>query len=190
MVTHLAREWWIVAVRGVLSIIFGIIAFLMPGITLFVLVVFFGAYMLIDGIVALVEAVRFRHDGETWPMLLFEGTLGILVGALTLLWPGIAVLAWLYTIAAWAIVTGILEIVLAIRLRRVIEGEFWVGLTGVASILLGIGMALLPGAGLVAWAWLIGAYAIAFGVLLVAAAFRIRRAGWTATPSGLHLGGV
>ena len=192
MVAHLAREWWLVALRGVISILFGIGAFVWPGITLFVLIVFFGAYMLVDGIFALVQAVRFRHEGETWPTLLLEGILGVVIGVITLAWPGITALAWLYVIAAWAIVTGILEIVLAIRLRRVIEGEFWVGLTGVASILLGIGLALMPVAGLIAWVWLIGAYAIAFGILLIAAAVRLRKAGsgWTPTPTGLQAGGV
>jgi uncharacterized membrane protein HdeD (DUF308 family) len=190
MVTHLSREWWIVALRGVISILFGIVAFVYPGITLFALVIFFGAYLLIDGIVALVQAIRFRHDRERWPSLLLEAVLGIVLGAISLIYPGIAALAWLYTIAAWAIVTGILEIALAIRLRKEIQGEFWIALTGVASIALGIGLAFLPLAGLLVWVWLIGAYAIAVGIFLIALAIRLRREGSTASPSGLAAGGV
>jgi uncharacterized membrane protein HdeD (DUF308 family) len=122
-------------------------------------------------------------------MLLLEGVLGVAIGVITFFWPGITALAWVFTIAAWAIITGVLEIVLAIRLRKVIQGEFWIGLTGLASIALGIAMAALPLAGLVAWVWLIGAYSIAFGILLVAAAFRLRGAG-SATPTGLSAAGT
>jgi uncharacterized membrane protein HdeD (DUF308 family) len=186
MVNHLAREWWIVALRGVLSILFGVVAFLWPGITLLVLVAFFGAYMFIDGVIATVQAWRFRHDRERWPMLALEGVLGIAIGVITFFWPGITALAWLFTIAAWAIVTGILEIVLAIRLRREIKNEIFVLLTGVLSIALGIVLFLMPLAGLVAWVWVIGAYAIVFGVLLLGLAFRLRKAGEsTASPTGV-----
>ena len=188
MVTHLSREWWIVALRGVISIVFGIVAFLWPGITVFALVLLFGAYLFVDGVFALVQAVRFRHDRERWPMLLLEAILGIVVGLISLVYPAIAALSWLYTIAAWAVLTGILEIVLAIRLRKEIKGEFWVALTGIASIALGIALAFLPLAGLLAWVWLIGAYAIAFGVLLVGLAIRLRKAGSTASPTGLAAG--
>jgi uncharacterized membrane protein HdeD (DUF308 family) len=185
MVNHLSREWWIVALRGLVSIAFGIIAFVLPGITLLVLIAFFGAYMFIDGAIAIVQAVRFRHDKERWPMLALEGVLGIAIGVLTFFWPGITALAWLYTIAAWAVVSGILEIVLAIRLRREIKNEWLLALTGVASIALGIVLALMPLAGLLAWVWVIGSYAIVFGVLLIALAFRLRKAGAsTASPTG------
>ena len=190
MVQHLAREWWLVALRGLISIAFGIVAFVWPGITLFALVLLFGAYLLVDGIVALAQAIRFRHERERWPMLLLEAILGIVVGIVAFLWPGITALAWLFTIAAWAVVTGILEIVLAVRLRKVITGEWFIALTGVLSIALGIVLALLPLAGLVAWVWVIGSYAIVFGVLLIAAAFRLRRGTAATTTTGLHAGGV
>src|SRR5947209_15980748 len=136
MTQHLAREWWLVALRGALSIVFGIVAFAWPGMTLLALVIFFGAYMFVDGIVALAQAIRFRRDRERWPMLVLEGVLGIAVGIVTFLVPTITALAWLYTIAAWAVVTGILEIVLAIRLRREIKNEIFVALTGILSIAL------------------------------------------------------
>jgi uncharacterized membrane protein HdeD (DUF308 family) len=190
MVDTLSRSWWIVALRGVVAILFGIGCFAWPGITLLVLVAFFGAYMFVDGVIALAQAVRFRHDRERWPMLALEGVLGIAIGVLTFFWPGLTALAWLYTIAAWAIVTGILEIVFAIRLRKVIRGEWLVALTGVASIALGILLAMMPLAGLLAWVWVIGAYAIVFGALMIALAFRLRSAGSTAAPTGLTHAGV
>jgi uncharacterized membrane protein HdeD (DUF308 family) len=182
---HLARQWWLVAIRGILGIAFGICAFVLPAITLAVLVAFLGAYMLIDGIVSIVLALRFRHEGERWPLLVLEGILGLAVGVVTLVWPAIAALAWLYTIAAWAVVTGVLEIVLAIRLRKVISGEIFLGLSGVASIVLGIVLAMIPVAGLLAWVWVIGAYAIVYGVLLLGLAFRLRRAGASIVPTGI-----
>jgi uncharacterized membrane protein HdeD (DUF308 family) len=189
-VQQLAREWWVVALRGVAGILFGILAFVWPGITLLALVIVFGAYMLVDGVLALTLAIRFRHERERWPMLLLEGILGIAIGILSFAWPGITALAWLFTIAAWAIVTGVLEIVFAIRLRKVIKGEIFVALTGVASILFGIGLVLMPLAGLLVWAWLVGAYAIATGVLLVALALRLRKAGSSAAPTDLSPAGV
>ena len=183
MRNHLAREWWIVALRGALAIVFGILAFVWPGITLLVLIAFFGAYMLLDGIVALTQAIRFRRDRERWPALLLEGVLGIAIGLITAFIPGVTALVWLYTIAAWAIVTGILEIFLAIRLRREITGEWFVALTGVASIALGVALVLMPLAGLLAWVWLIGAYSIVFGALLIAFALRLRKIAPAAAPT-------
>lgn len=154
------------------------------------------ASLLVSTAIALARTVGARDagawlPGERWPMLAFEGVLGVLVGLLSILYPGLAVLAWLYVIAAWAIVTGVLEIVLAIRLRTIISGEIWVALTGLLSIIFGIAIAAVPRAGLLVWAWLIGAYAIAFGILLIALAFRLRKMGASASPTGLtHAGGV
>jgi uncharacterized membrane protein HdeD (DUF308 family) len=175
MVKTLAKAWWVVALRGVLGILFGIGAFIWPGITLLVLITFFGVYMFVDGAIALWQAIQFRHDRERWPMLLLEAVLGLAVGAITFFAPGVVAVAWVYWIAAWAIITGILEIVLAIRLRKVIEGEVFVILTGILSIALGAALFLMPLAGLVAWVWLIGAYSIVFGVLLLGLALRLRK---------------
>jgi len=183
-----ARHWWLVALRGVVSILFGVAAFLWPGITLVVLVAFFGAYMFVDGILALVSALRFRHEGERWVMLVLEGVIGVAIGVVTFLWPGITALAWLYTIAAWAIVTGILEIVVAARLRSILVGWVLLALAGIASIALGVALAAMPLAGLVAWVWLVGAYAIVFGILLVALAFRLRSIASSLSGSMLPLG--
>jgi uncharacterized membrane protein HdeD (DUF308 family) len=171
----LGRNWWALALRGVAAILFGVLAFAWPGITLFVLVLFFGAYMLVDGIFAIVAAVRAAGEEDRWWLLLIEGILGVLAGLVAFFWPGLTALALLYFIAAWAIVTGIMEIVAAIRLRQEIEGEWALGLSGLLSVIFGILLVVLPApAGLLSLVWLVGAYAVATGVLLLILAFRVR----------------
>jgi uncharacterized membrane protein HdeD (DUF308 family) len=171
----LARNWWALALRGLAAILFGILAFAWPGITLFVLILFFGAYMLVDGIFSIVAAVRAAGEEERWWLLLIQGILGVLAGLVAFFWPGLTALALLYFIAACAIGTGILEIVAAIRLRREIEGEWALGLSGALSVIFGVLLIVLPApAGLLSLVWLVGAYAVATGVLLLILAFRVR----------------
>ena len=171
----LGRNWWALALRGVAAMLLGILAFAWPGITLFVLVLFFGAYMLVDGIFAIVAAVRAAGEEDRWWLLLIEGILGVLAGLVAFFWPGLTALALLYFIAAWAIVTGIMEIVAAVRLRQEIEGEWALGLSGLLSVIFGVLLVVLPApAGLLSLVWLIGAYAVATGVLLLILAFRVR----------------
>jgi uncharacterized membrane protein HdeD (DUF308 family) len=146
-----------------------------------VLILFFGAYMFVDGIFALVGAIQFRHERERWAPLLLEAILGIAIGAVTFLWPGITALAWVFTIAAWAIVTGVLALVAAFRLRGALGTEILYGLSGIVSIIFGIAMAALPLVGLVVWVLIIGVYAIAFGIMLLVAAFRLRSGAKTPT---------
>jgi uncharacterized membrane protein HdeD (DUF308 family) len=173
----LSRNWWALALRGLAAVLFGILAFAWPGITLFVLVVFFGAYMLVDGIFAIVAAVRAAGDGARWWLMLLEGILGVAVGLVAFFWPGLTALALLYLIAAWAIVTGIMEIAAAIRLRREVVGEWALILGGALSVLFGALLVVIPArAGLLSLTWLIGAYAVVFGVLQVVLAFRVRSA--------------
>ncbi len=172
MVTALANNWWTLVLRGIAAIIFGILAYLWPGITFTVLVLFFGAYALWDGVFALIGA--FRTEGERRWSLVLEGVVGIAAGLITFLWTGAASLALLLVIGAWAIVTGIFEIVSAIRLRDEIEGEWLLLISGVLSVLFGIALAIWPAAGLVAVTWMIGAYSIVFGVLLTMLGFRLR----------------
>jgi uncharacterized membrane protein HdeD (DUF308 family) len=176
MVATLTRYWWVLAIRAVAAILFGIAAFLWPGITLTVLVLLFGAYALVDGIFAVIAGISARQEQERWWMMILEGLAGILIGVLTFLWPGITALVLLYFIAAWSIVTGAFEIAAAIRLRKEIEGEWLLGLAGIASMLFGILLVVLPGPGALALIWLIGAYALIFGILLLVLAFRLR--GW------------
>lgn len=166
----LVRHWWLVALRGFLAVLFGVLSLIWPGITLATLVIFFGAYSFVDGIFALISAVRHR---ERWAALALEGVAGIAAGVITFFWPGITALALLYIIAAWAIVTGVLEVVMAIRLRKAIKGEVLLALSGIASLVFGLLLIILPGPGALAVVWLIGAYAIAFGVLNIVLGFRL-----------------
>jgi uncharacterized membrane protein HdeD (DUF308 family) len=169
-----APSWWSLALRGLVAVIFGLAALFWPGLVLEVLILFFGAYALVDGIFALVAAFRSTGRGMRRPLLLIEGVLGILFGILALFWPGLTALALLYIIAFWAILSGIARIVMAIMLRREIENEWSIALSGVLSVILGIVLILLPGAGLLAYTWLIGILALAVGIVLIYYAFRVR----------------
>jgi len=171
----LARNWWALALRGVLAMIFGVVALLMPGITLEVLIFLFGAYAGVDGIFAIVAGVSAARQGERWGALVLEGVADIIAGAIALFVPVAVALAFIYLVAAWALVTGALEIATAIRLRREIEGEWLLILGGVVSILFGLAVAVFPGIGLWGLIWMIGVYAIVFGIVLIALAFRLRR---------------
>lgn len=189
MIDQVARYWWLIVLRGILGILFGIAAFALPGITLVVLVMFFGAYMFVDGVLALISAIRFRHERERWVMLLIEGILGIAVGALTFFYPGITALAWVYIIAGWAIVTGVLEIVAAAKLRGSLGTEVLLIVSGIVSLLLGLAFAVLPLIGMFVAVLMIGAYAIAFGVLLVVSGIRLRTLG-ASSPGQTAVGGM
>jgi uncharacterized membrane protein HdeD (DUF308 family) len=182
MLALLARNWWLLALRGVLAILFGVIAILWPGITLLALVLLFGAYALVDGVFAIVSAIRTTDRRQRWWSLLIEGIVSIVLGVVAFIWPNITALALLYVIAIWAVLTGVFEIVTAIRLRQEITGEWLLGLSGVASILFGLILIVLPGTGALAIVWMIGVYAIVFGVLLVVLAFRLRGRGRTDRP--------
>ena len=173
MVIAFASRWWTLAARGIAAILFGILTFISPGLSLFALVMLFGAWALADGVFNLVMALRTRK-GERWGWLVLEGVTSILVGILTFFWPGITALSLLFLIAAWSIVTGIAEVVAAVRLRKVIQGEWLLGLSGVLSIVFGLLLFAFPGAGALAVIVWIGAYSIVFGALLVALAFRLR----------------
>jgi uncharacterized membrane protein HdeD (DUF308 family) len=170
----LSRNWWALALRGLAAILFGLAAFFLPGITLTALILLFGAFALVDGIFAIVAAVRAERHNARWWLLLAQGVFGVLLGILTFIWPGLTALVLLYFIAAWAILTGIFEVVGAIRLRQEIEGEWVLILSGVLSVIFGVVLAVLPGVGILALLWLIGAYAVAAGVLLIILAFRVR----------------
>jgi uncharacterized membrane protein HdeD (DUF308 family) len=172
-VDTLARNWWVVLLRGVAGIIFGVLTFIWPELSFTALVLLFGAYAFADGVLALITAVRQRGNDRWW-LLVVQGILGMAAGVITVLWPGITALALLYLIAAWALVTGGLEIAAAIRLRKVITGEWLLVLAGVASVALGVLLVLFPGPGALALVLWIGAYALVAGVLLVMLAFRLR----------------
>ena len=167
-------SWSALLWRGVLAIIFGLLVFAWPGLTLWVLVLFFGANALIDGVLAIVAAVRGSAAGGRWWGMLIQGILGIATGLITFLWPGLTALVLLYFIAAWAIVIGVFEIAAAIRLRKEIEGEWLLALRGVLAIMFGVILFANPGAGALAVVWLIGGFSIALGILNLVLAFRLR----------------
>jgi uncharacterized membrane protein HdeD (DUF308 family) len=173
----LSRNWWVVLLRGLVGILFGIITFFAPGITLAALVLVFGAYAFVDGVLTLMSAIRRRSTTDRWWILVLEGIAGILVGIATLFVPGITALVLLYLIAAWALVTGILELAAAIRLRKVITNEWLLALGGVVSIILGVLLITEPGPGALALVIWIGAYAFVFGALLVGLSLRLRTLG-------------
>lgn len=174
MFAVMTRNWWALALRGLVAVLFAVAAFLWPGITLWALVTLFGAYALVDGIFALVSAFSRDTDRRRWWALLLEGIVGIGVGVVTFIWPGLTAFGLLYLIAFWAIVTGVFEVITAIRLRHEITNEWLMALIGVLSIAFGILLAVFPMAGALSVVWLIGAYAFAAGVLMIALAFKLR----------------
>jgi uncharacterized membrane protein HdeD (DUF308 family) len=158
--TRVSRNyWWLLAIRGLLAVLFGIAAIVWPGLTLLVLVLLFGAYALVDGVVAVVVAFQERKFFSQWWVLLLAGLVGIIAGLIAFFWPAITALALLYVIAAWAIVTGVFEIAAAVSGRLPMTLEWTLGLVGVLSILLGVLLAIQPGAGLLSLVWVIGVYA-------------------------------
>ena len=175
MLEHLGRNWGWIVLRGVAAVLFGVLAFVLPGITLAVLVIVWGAYALADGILSLIAAYRVRDQGKPFWSLVIVGLLGIAAGIVTFIWPGMTALLLLIFIAAWAIVMGIFQIIAAIRLRKEIQNEWLLGLSGVLSVLFGIIMFVQPGAGAIAVIWVIAAYAIVFGVLLIWLGLRLKK---------------
>jgi uncharacterized membrane protein HdeD (DUF308 family) len=173
VIDALAKRWWAVALRGVAAIVFGGLTLALPGVTLAVLTLLFGGYAVVEGAFNVIAAVRGRGEGAPWWALLLQGIVSIAAGVVTFVVPALTELALLYMIAAWAVLTGIFAIVAAIRLRR-ITGVVW-ALNGVLSIVFGVLTIVAPGAGALSLAWLIGAYALAFGVLLLGLSLRLRR---------------
>jgi uncharacterized membrane protein HdeD (DUF308 family) len=176
-VSALAARWWMLVVRGAVAILFGIVAIAMPAISLYTLVLLWGAYVLVDGAFNVIHAVRGARAGRRWGWLLFEGIVSIMAGVLTFAWPRITALVLLMLIAFWAVLTGVAEIAAAIRLRRRIRGEWLLATSGVLSILFGVLLLVYPGAGALALVWMIGAYAIVFGALLIGLGLRLKRWG-------------
>jgi uncharacterized membrane protein HdeD (DUF308 family) len=172
----LSKYWWAVVLRGVAAVLFGVVALIWPGITLAVLVLLWGAYALVDGVFALGTAIFGGASAEGrrfW--LVLEGVAGVAAGVITFIWPGITTVVLLALIAVWALLTGVMEIVVAIRLRREISGEWLLALSGVLSVVFGVALLVRPREGAVAVTWLIGIYALIFGAVLVALGLALRR---------------
>jgi len=174
VLAQLARYWWTFVLRGVVAILFGVLAFMQPGITVEALVILFALWALFDGVLALIGSVRAAEAHEPWWPLLFAGLLGIAAGLATLKWPGITALALLLVIAYWSIFRGVLEIVAALRLRDMIQGELWLILAGLASIAFGVLVVLYPISGALAVVWLIGLYAVIFGIFQIMLGVRLK----------------
>ena len=173
MNARLAQNWWAIALRGVFAILFGVIAVLLPGVTLTALALLFAAYMLVDGVFAIVAAVRAAKQHERWGWLVFEGIADLIAGAIAVIWPLITIVAFVLLLAAWAIVSGVLLIGAALRLNPT-HGRWLMVLSGVVSVAWGILLVLWPIIGAVVLTWWIGAYAFVFGILLLILAFRLR----------------
>ena len=174
VVGHLARNWWVFVLQGGVAVLFGILALVQPRIALEALVLLFAIWALVNGILALIYSVGAAEAHEPWWPLVLTGLLGVAAGLVTLRWPGITALTLLLIIAYWSILTGILQIVAALRLRREVRDEVWLILGGIASVVFGVLLVLFPGSGALAVVWLIGIYAIIFGIALLMLGFRLR----------------
>lgn len=174
MLALMSKYWWVALVRGVLAILFGLLALAWPALTFATLVLLFGAWALVSGVTLLVGAFGGREHGPDWWMMLVQGGLGVAVGIMTFFEPGLTEVALLLYIAVWAMATGVIEIVTAVRLRHEIEGEGWMILNGLISVLFAFVLMASPGSGAMALITVIGIFALFVGVLLVGAAFRLR----------------
>ena len=170
----LVSNWWSVLLRGLLGIGIGIITFMSPVSTLTALVLLFGAYVFVDGVLAIMGAIRAARARDSWGVLLLEGLVGIATGFLAIVWPAITAAVLAIVIAAWAIITGVLEISAAIRLRKHIRGEWMLGMFGALSVIFGVLVAMAPLAGSIVMAMWVGAYAFVSGIVLTILGFRLR----------------
>jgi uncharacterized membrane protein HdeD (DUF308 family) len=172
---NLTRNWWLVVIRGVLAILFGLVALFWPGVTWLVLILLFGVYVIMDGVFAMLSGVVRTRYSPRWWMFLLEGVVSVAAGVIVLMRPGLASLVIIIVIAVWAILTGILEIAAAIRLRREITNEWMLTLGGFISIVLGVLMFFQPATAGLVITLMIGSYALMFGILLVMLGFRLRK---------------
>ena len=169
--------WWVLLLRGVVAILFGIAAYAWPGMTLVTLLTLFGAFALVDGVFNVFHAFSGRKEDEHWWVLLLEGLLGIAIGVITFQAPEVTATVLILYIGFWAMATGVLRIILAVRLRKEIEGEWWMALAGLAGIVFGVFMVARPGAGALAVLWLVAIWAIVGGVCLVIFSFKVKALG-------------
>ena len=174
MINVLARNWWALLIRGIAAVVFGILAFLWPGMTIFVLVVLFAVYAFVDGVFAIVAAVRAAQAHERWWPFVLEGIVGLAIAAITVYDITLTALALYFTIAAWAFITGVLEIAAAIQLRKTIANEWLLVLAGICSIIFGVLMIWHPVAAALAIVWIIATYAVVFGIIMIALSLRLR----------------
>jgi uncharacterized membrane protein HdeD (DUF308 family) len=182
LIETLKRHWWVPVIRGIAAIVFGVIAFAYPGLTVAMLVLFFGAWVLVDGVFRVIGAIGHRAFDKEWGFDLIIGIVGIIIGFLTFHAPQITALALIIYIAAWALMIGATEIALAIKLRREIKGEWFLILMGLVSIVFAVMLLWNPLPGALALVWLIGSYAIVFGILGIILGFHLRSLPTLAAP--------
>jgi uncharacterized membrane protein HdeD (DUF308 family) len=182
MLSAISRTWWLAALRGALAVVFGVAAFVSPGLTFDVLVLLFGAYAFVDGVAVLSFGLMAAGEHRRWWPLVVGGIVGLAIGVLTFVQPAATALALVYVIGAWAIATGVLEVIAAIRLRKVITTEWLMGFSGAISIVFGALVLAQPGTGALALVFLFGYYAILAGVSQIALGFRLRRLGEARQP--------
>jgi uncharacterized membrane protein HdeD (DUF308 family) len=173
----LSERWWVLLLRGLIAVAFAVMIWMQPAISLKALIILFGAFALADGILGVWSALASRKDKDNWWVLMLWGLVGIGIGIITFVAPGVTALALIFYIAIWAIVTGVLEIITAIKLRKEIEGEWLLGLAGLAGVVFGILLISRPGVGVLAVLWLIAAYSLILGVLLIILSFKLRKVG-------------
>ncbi len=183
MQSNLADHWWILVMRGVLGIVFGVLTVVAPIASILAVVILFGAFALVEGLFNVVGFVRTPPGRRRWGAFIFEGIIGIAAGVVTLLWPGISALALVLVIASWAIITGVAAIVAAVRLREEIKGEWLLALNGILSVALGVLMFVNPRAGAVVLILWVGVYAFITGIMFMALGFRLRRRAHRLTPT-------
>jgi uncharacterized membrane protein HdeD (DUF308 family) len=176
-ITQLTSNWWALALRGILSILVGILAITRPGVTLAAIVLLIGAYMFVDGVFAIMASLRGMRTGDRWGWMLVEGILGIVAGLIVLRTPATGAIVLLWLVAFWAITHGIAEIAAGIKLRKIIEGEWLLILAGVLSLGLGLYVLMRPGVGLLLLATWVGVYALFTGIVMLMLAFKVRK--WT-----------
>jgi uncharacterized membrane protein HdeD (DUF308 family) len=169
----LAKNWWLFLLRGIFGIIFGVLAFLFPGPTMLSLVLLFSAYMLVDGVTGIISAVRAMRRKDQWGLLIFEGLLNIAVGVAAFIWPGLTVVAFVFMVGAWAIISGGLMMAAGFRLK-LDHGRWWMVLGGLLSLVYGALLVAMPLIGAVVLTWWMGAYAMVFGIALVVLSFKLR----------------
>ena len=174
MLETMKRNWWLLVLRGVCAVLFGIMAFAWPGLTGEVLVLLFGSYALVNGLFTLGLAIRAPRGISGTGTIVLLGLLGVAAGLLTFFFPGVTALSLLSVIAAWAILTGAFEVATAINLRRELSNDWMLILSGALSIVFGVLVVAMPSAGAVSLVWLIGSYAILFGVMILAVAIKLR----------------
>ena len=187
MANYIYQNRWLIGLRGVLAIIFGVIAIIAPGVTATALVYLFAGYVLVDGVLTIAASIRNRETNDRWWVGLLEGLVSILAGVAAILMPGMAAVTLVLLIGIWAIITGVLEIIAAVRLRREIENEWALGLSGVVSVIAGVIMIVNPGVGALGIVWVIAGYAIFFGILMIALVVSAGRFAERATGAGVRV---